>query len=361
MKAKKIIIVGYNMQGFGGRETVCKKFVSLLSKDNPSLDISFLFINDIGQGPDEVDDGWLNGMSFQRIYSEIYNTKVRRLHFAFLFSKFMKKENPDIIIAIDPLSCYITSLARKLIFSKTLIFSWIHSSLEQLYKSIYAIKADYHLSISSGITRQFIDRGVNPDKIFTIFNPVSKKDETIPRPSEGITKFLYVGRLTDDDKNVSSMFKALSQIHSNWELNIVGSGHDEKILRSIADSLNIASNIVWHGWHKDPWSYIINEIKEVTALLLTSNYEGFPMVLGEANAQGVYCISSDCKTGPADIISNGINGELYPVDKPYELVNKLQDIVNGKKLTDSNTIKMAISNLYDSNYLKRVKSALNIL
>ncbi|RAW90304.1 glycosyltransferase [Photorhabdus laumondii] len=361
MKAKKIIIVGYDMPGFGGRETVCKKLVALLSEDCPASDVSFFFINDIRQESVEINDDWLNGMSFHRIRSKIYNTKARRVHFAFLFSKFMRRENPDIIIAIDPLSCYITSLAKKLIFSKTPLFSWVYSSLDQLYKNIYSTKADYHLSISSGITQQFIDRGVNPDKIFTIFNPVSQKSETIPQPNGNITKFLYVGRLADGHKNISGMFKALSQVHGNWELNIVGSGCDEKILRSVADNLNITSNIVWHGWHKEPWYYIMNEIKEITALLLTSDFEGFPMVLGEANAQGIYCISSDCKTGPADIIKNEINGELYPVDKPSELINKLQDIVSGKKLSDSNTIKMAISNLYDSNYLKRVKSALNIL
>ncbi|MQL46649.1 glycosyltransferase [Photorhabdus khanii] len=360
MKTKKIVLVAYNIPGFGGRETVCKKLVALLSKESLQLDISFLFINDIRQESVEIDDGWLNGMSFHRIHSGIYNTKVRRIHFAFSFSKFMRKEKPDIVIAIDPLSCYITSLAKKLIFSKTPIFSWIHSSLEQLYKNIYVIKADYHLSISSGITQQLIDRGVNPDKIFTIFNPVSQKSETIPRPSGNITKFLYVGRLTDDDKNISGMFKALSQVHGDWELNIVGSGRDEKILRSVADRLNITSNIIWHGWHNEPWHYIIDEIKEITVLLLTSNFEGFPMVLGEANAQGIYCISSDCKTGPADIIKDEINGELYPVDKPHELVIKLQNIINGKKLTDNRTIKMSISNLYDLNYLKRVKSALNI-
>ncbi|TNH44705.1 hypothetical protein [Photorhabdus luminescens] len=112
MKAKKIILVGYDMPGFGGRETVCKKLVALLSKDNTSVDISFLFINDIRQEYVEIDDRWLNGMSFHRIRSEIYNTKARRVHFAFLFSRFMKKENPDIIIAIDPLSCYITNLAK---------------------------------------------------------------------------------------------------------------------------------------------------------------------------------------------------------------------------------------------------------
>uniref|UniRef100_UPI0036DAFC74 glycosyltransferase n=1 Tax=Photorhabdus sp. RM322S TaxID=3342825 RepID=UPI0036DAFC74 len=313
MKTKKIVLVAYNIPGFGGRETVCKKLVALLSKESLQLDISFLFINDINQESVEIDDGWLNGMSFHRIHSEIYNTKVRRIHFAFSFSKFMRKEKPDIVIAIDPLSCYITSLAKKLIFSKTPIFSWIHSSLEQLYKNIYVIKVDYHLSISSGITQQLIDRGVNPDKIFTIFNPISQKSETIPRPSGNITKFLYVGRLTDDDKNISGMFKALSQVHGDWELNIVGSGRDEKILRSVADRLNITSNIIWHGWHNEPWNYIIDEI----------------------------------------------NDELYPVDKPSELINKLQNIVNEKKPTDSN-IKISVSNLYDSNFLKRVKSTLNI-
>ncbi|NHB90362.1 hypothetical protein [Photorhabdus tasmaniensis] len=88
-------------------ETVCKKFIILLfSRDNPLLSIGCIFINGICQGPKEIDDGWLNGMSCQRIRPEIYNTEVFRLHLAFLFSKLMKKEKSDIIVAIDPLSCY---------------------------------------------------------------------------------------------------------------------------------------------------------------------------------------------------------------------------------------------------------------
>ncbi len=51
--------------------------------------------------------------------------------------------------------------------------------------------------------------------------------------------------------------------------------------------------------------------KNVTALLLTSAFEGFPMTLLEAMSYGIPCISSDCMSGPRDMIKPGLNGELY--------------------------------------------------
>ncbi|MDE9571749.1 glycosyltransferase, partial [Xenorhabdus bovienii] len=85
-------------------------------------------------------------------------------------------------------------------------------------------------------------------------------------------------------------------------------------------------NIFWHGWVKEPWSFVQESIVEVSSLLLTSKNEGFPMVLGEAISYGIYCISSDCQTGTTDIIKKYRNGELYPVGDVKELAHILQCI-----------------------------------
>lgn len=66
------------------------------------------------------------------------------------------------------------------------------------------------------------------------------------------------------------------------------------------------------------------------------------MVLVEASAHGVYAISSNCETGPADIIKEGINGNLYPPDNPEQFVSLLQEIVDGKVLPAGTQIQHAI-------------------
>ncbi|WP_170684982.1 glycosyltransferase, partial [Escherichia coli] len=69
--------------------------------------------------------------------------------------------------------------------------------------------------------------------------------------------------------------------------------------------------MVWHGCQKHPWKVVRQDIKKVSALLLTSSFEGFPMTLLESMSWGIPCISADCVSGPGDIIQPDVNGHLY--------------------------------------------------
>ena len=77
------------------------------------------------------------------------------------------------------------------------------------------------------------------------------------------------------------------------------------------------------------------------------------MVLCEANSYGIYTVSSDCPTGPADIIRPYVNGELYPAGDNKKLTVILNKIVSGKQnkpFCDKN----CISRFYEDEYLARV-------
>ncbi|AYA40780.1 glycosyltransferase [Xenorhabdus nematophila] len=359
MKKKKIIIAGYNVIGFGGMETVFNSFYRLVSSSKDGYEILFVFFEDKFKNPD---DQWLGNKNYIRIKSNIKNTKLRRLHFAYKFSKLILQYKPEHIISYDSLTCYISSWARRFSFRNTNIFSWCHSTLHNTYKAEYVILADKHLSISSGITTQFRNIGVSPDNIYTIYNPVTPKYEVINRSEDNEISFLYLGRITfDGQKNLKELFQALSNVHGNWILNIVGSGCEEEItkLKKLAFDLGIDSQIKWHGWQKQPWDYIITNIKNVTCLLLTSSYEGFGMVLCEAISYGIYVISSNCQTGPSDIVRNGINGELYPLNDIDILSNKIKEIVNGKQLPNYSNIKESITEYYDDIYHNRIIAILS--
>ena len=213
--------------------------------------------------------------------------------------------------------------------------------------------ADAHLCISSEIG-ELIKSIDNKAKIYNVYNPVPPYyGPLVKRSSSPI--FLYVGRLEDNQKNISFLLKGLSYLkHKDWKLIVIGAGPDESKLKELALNLGISDKIQWLGFKKDPFS----EIKEVTALILTSRWEGFPMVLVEANQRGIPVISSDCKSGPKDIIIPGKNGYLYKegnMDEFVKIVNQAIDSrlkfdtpENISKTADRFREDIVVSNIYNA-------------
>ncbi|WP_340609327.1 glycosyltransferase [Xenorhabdus bharatensis] len=356
MSTKKIMIVGFELSGLGGTETVCKKFYHLL---NGISYTTFVFLK---QDNTKNSYDWLGNIKYTTLVCHQKNTPLRRFIFSYKLSKIIKNENPDIIISIDSISCYISNLAKKLSFKDIKTFSWIHLSLFTAYKAKFSLKAENHLSISNGNAQYFIEHGVKKEKIHTVFNPFERKKTIISRPN-GVAKFIFIGRvLAKEGKNLQEMFNALSMVVGSWELHIIGTGNDSDVnfLKKLANDIKISNNIFWHGWIKDPWGFVRKNIVEVSSLLLTSTNEGFPMVLGEAISYGVYCVSSDCQTGTTDIIKQYKNGELYPLGDIKALSYILQSIISKKELPEYDEIKNTINDVYDEEYVMKIKLALGI-
>ncbi len=349
---KKILIIGFELGGLGGTETVCRKFHDLISD---KAKVNFLFFK---QDKKNVDNVWLNNTTHKTIECHVRNTPLRRFSFSFMLSREIARTKPDIIIAIDAISCYIANTAKKMTLVKPTIYSWIHLSLFSAYKAKFVLKAEKHLSISNGNSDYLIENGVNKDNINTIFNPFTRSNIVINRDIE--YNFLFMGRvLAGEGKNLNEMFNALSLVKGTWKLHIIGDGDDVQQLKELSNKLNIEKNIIWHGWIRDPWNYISNHIHSVSALLLTSTNEGFPMVLGEAISHGIYCISSDCKTGTTDIINDN-NGSIYKLGNIEELSFKLQEIIDKKELPPHDMIIQSINHIYDEEYKNKIIKVLKI-
>lgn len=320
---KGIIFVPF-MTGKGGTETVINNLFKSI-KSNKNLNLKVYSIG----GSFNYD--WTNGVNAN--IQEISNSRgIRTLYYlTFLphkIAKIIKKEKPDFVISTNPVMWF---LSKKIIKNKNLkipVIAWYHYSLKQKpIRKMFLKSADYYFAISSGIKAQLISQGIPQECISLIYNPVDSNYYPISRPNDGITHFIYLGRVDlDKQKNVRELLTALQNVKGNWVLDIYGDDKKAAPAKELASQLNISEKINWKGFVTNPWS----EIKNASVLTLTSNYEGLPMVLIEAISHGVCCVSSNIETGPIDIIKNGTNGYLYKPHEVNQLTELLQKIVNNQ-------------------------------
>lgn len=210
------------------------------------------------------------------------------------------------------------------------LIAWPHCDLQRTIQSVpnYAEKLsifDAFYAISDGIA-DTLSHQLKLKNVFTIYNPIKGAPPVIRKTN----KLLYIGRI-DEDKRVSELLYTLDKLHNHdWTLDIIGTPPnkelEQKFLKLIS-SLSCKENIIYHGWQDDPWS-IVNS---AGILLLNSRVEGFALVLAEAMMRGIPCISTDCPSGPASIIKNGVNGWLIDLDNEQQLIDLLGAILSRKK------------------------------
>lgn len=347
-RTKRIIFVIWHVSGKGGTETVVKEVTRLLNRVNG-------FEPQVYVLGDSDDKQWLKGIKFGHS-PFVKNKWLRVFPYFFWLYHYLRKEKPDLVVGLSPVICQLLAMTRWALQKKFPIISWMHFSLTANHmKQTLLKRADYHFAISTGIANQLHNLGIEKNRIYTIYNPVKKTDKMIKRPTNK-SIFVYMGRITfEGQKRLKDMFDALAMVEGPWQLDIVGDGDDRSICQTYTEKIGIEKNVVWHGWQSDPWSVI----NEATALVLSSEFEGFPMVLVEAIARGVYCISSDCPTGPEDIIEEDVNGELYRTGDVQALRQIMQRMINNKKLPNQLIIKASINRYYMEHYQETFLYALN--
>ena len=127
---------------------------------------------------------------------------------------------------------------------------------------------------------------------------------------------------------------------------IIGKGNYKNILYEYIKQNSLKNIVLLKNFNKNPFPFI----KSSDLFILTSKYEGLPNVLLETIALKKMVISSDCPTGPKEILDNGKGGLLFKVGKYNELANKINFYFNNKKQVEKK-IQYAFRRLdrFDSN------------
>jgi glycosyltransferase involved in cell wall biosynthesis len=134
-----------------------------------------------------------------------------------------------------------------------------------------------------------------------------------------------MGRLTAE-KNFSDLIRIFSKLHQkypNWKLCIYGEGMERNSLENLAANLGIVEYVSLPGITDDiDTVFLKNAIFVVSSL-----YEGFSIVLVEAMANGIACVSYDCPYGPGTIITHGKDGYLVENQNTQVMYNYLCHLV----------------------------------
>lgn len=136
---------------------------------------------------------------------------------------------------------------------------------------------------------------------FTEYMPPQSSTCEIPRA-------IAVGRLSYQKgfDRLVSIWSIVNKRFPDWKLDIYGEGICKEALKKQIGELHLDKIVTIHPFTKD----ILQEYLSSSLFVLSSNYEGFALVLLEAMACGLPCVSFDCPNGPADIIQNGETGLL---------------------------------------------------
>lgn len=331
------------LSGQGGTETVLLKVLNYLAGQQTANHYQLV----LTEGTQHKQ--WLQRLD-QRV--EVISNQSRNPTIVRSFTRhYMANTQADMVICLGSRPIFVAAQVRRRLQRHYRIVSWIHSTLADVnwFDPACLADADAQLAISSGIATQMKNYGVDPDNIHVIYNPVTPANQLIPRSSQDEPKhFIFIGRIQyRGQKNLKLLLGALQNLRGNWVIDFYGAGPGMINCKAyIKRHPQLRSRIIWHGWVTNPWP----EIKQADALLLSSKFEGLPMVLLEAMAHGVPCVSSNCPTGPDDIIQTGKTGFLYPIAEIGKLHHILKQIVSGYQFEDGPAVQASIAQFYDQNY-----------
>lgn len=143
-------------------------------------------------------------------------------------------------------------------------------------------------------------------------------------------KFIAIGRLSYQkafDKMIN-IFEKFSQFNKDWCLEIYGEGSEKEHLKNLINKLKLDNRIKIYNFSNE----ISNIYLNASVLLLTSRYEGLPMVLLEAQSYGLPMICFDCDTGPRDVVINERNGYLIEENNNDLFVKAMLQLSNNETL-----------------------------
>ncbi len=222
-------------------------------------------------------------------------------------------------------------------FSRRVVDNVLHALIRRLYQS-----TDSVVCVSRGV-REEVEKLLNvpSEKLRIIYNPLDleriRKMKDVPVQHEwlsggGSPVILAVGRLTAQ-KDYPTLLNAFALLRARRAVRLVvlGQGEEEVALKALVDTLGINDDVAFMGFQSNPYAWMA----ACDLYVLSSRWEGLSCTMQEALACGARIVSTDCPSGPSEVLEDGRWGRLVPVGDAAALAAAMDVALNDKLLPEA--------------------------
>lgn len=332
MKKIKVLIFIYQMGGGGAARTLLN-IINNLDRSRFSPVLVTLDFN--GSYEKELrDDVVFIKLPTKRLSRSIWS-----------LAKIIRSENIDIVFSTIPRVNTIAIFAKILSFSKAKsvireadnLGGGFLTNLQLIgFGMVYKL-SNQIVSLSEGVKENLVQRyKIKPTDIKVVYNPIdiqSINEKVRVKEMDAEHQMLFetkdkiiitAGRLVEQ-KDQMTLLRAFTKVNSQVrsQLIILGEGPLKDELVQEANKLKILDRVHFIGFQSNPYLYF----NKADLFVLSSKHEGFSHVIAEALATGVPVVSTDCKSGPAEVLNRGEFGELCEVGNVEEMAEKILHIL----------------------------------
>ncbi len=244
---------------------------------------------------------------------------------------------PDCILSATwPMMCQV---ARRVVdmlqVRNIMILSWLHAPVNRYAAAGYGdcfclAMADAHLAISQKINSEIAE--ILPGRsIVNVYNPIDFNDIYIDDKCQkgnnhNISghRAYFIGRVSVE-KRIDTIIQAIANVE-DWSLFMIGddTGEYPQKMKRLSQELGVEHRVHWLGWQSRPWKCV----EYADAVVIASEYEGYPLVAIEAQANGLPVIATPV-SGIEELITHGENGFLFSCGDWKALSNLLYSLGEG--------------------------------
>lgn len=327
-QTKKVILTIFSLQG-GGAE----RFVLTLAKAFKKMGLDVHIICFKEQIDYELPDIQIHFVPYQKY--RILPKNIRNRIFASAVDRYVKRyicQQPYLVLSnlwqVDQVLSHSQLPNRVFVIHNTLSKEkLVHTYLtDKLLAQVYS---DYDIvAVSQGVHQDFKKIVHNTKSLTTIYNPIDRTHilqsalqmdvkSSYPKLADGY--LIHVGKFKTQKDHIT-LIQAYAKTNQFIPLVLVGTGILQAECEELCRTLGITEHVFFAGFQSNPYPWIAS----ATAMVLSSIYEGFGLVIGEALALGIPVISTDCESGPRELLPPK---NLVPIQDSEALSKKMNDIM----------------------------------
>ncbi len=288
--------------------------------------------------------------------------------------RYLTSREPDVLYSMMTEPNLIAIAAHQLASTNTRLVISEHNMLSHSIDSIkdrlvtlgawasYPL-ADHAVAVSKGVRNDLLDKTrLEDDSISMIYNPVRveliREQASEPVDHEWLAdeslEVVLSGGRHKPQKGFDTLLDAFAHLErDNVRLVLFGKGPETEALQRQAIELGISDRVSFPGFVDNPYSYM----SAADVFVLSSVHEGFGLVLIETMACGCPVVSTDCESGPGEILDGGKYGLLVPVGDKKALADGISQMLTDP--TDPDVLQSRAADFGAENALSRYESMIN--